>query len=728
MNDFQGQISQVPQAQQPQALQQQQAQPAAVKVNKEQAMELVGNPPTPPSPLSLQQTAPPAPDVAKLVLDETGTHLRRMLYFRRNYDAPRSGFYRQYIGQRDAQLFPDGKTKRSNTFVPYPLSNVETIVSRSLDALFSMNPWFDCKGRGANDEPAAEKMTSVLTQKLHKANSVEHIEDLIRNICIYGHAAIKVDWDWDYDLCTYAEPILAMMIDPQSGQPTPIPDPNTGLPIIAGYRPAQKRVPRARPKLMAIDIYDLLVDPDGGYIAHLQEKTWGQIQREASQNPNLYYPDALTQISGRLATEKDPASVIIRLAELWNEVDGTCTLVTFGEDSEAIRWKDLRYTMRSLGSYTGFRRKVYAGPIQLLWHGPNPFMHKRAPILHTSYIKLPNEIYGMGAVEVISDLTESLNRLVNMVTDNWNLGINKRYAYDTNADIDHEALNSFNVPGGKVAVNGKPTDVIMPLPTATPAAGDYALMETYKGMIEITSGISDFYSKGMGSPTGNGTATGISQIITESNFRFKMFIRNLELDILQPLLEMCAANIQQYITDPMEVEITDAPPGIPKWYTIQPEELLGAMSFDLTAANYAANKTMRQRNILAFAAQVQESPYIDQYQAIVELGKIFEIRNIKNILKTPQQVAMEQAQQKKEQIQMMIFEAMLNTESAAKISQSKPQPAHSSQGKGGGQPRRATQPEGKLPGAGLTSDIRDMAQAMGGNAMGTSGMGENGNG
>jgi hypothetical protein len=723
-----GQMTAVPPSQYPASLQQQTGQPAAVKVTKEQAMELVGNPPTPPNPLALQQAPAPTGDAQKAVLDTAGSHLRRMLYFRRNYDAPRSGFYRQYIGQRDAQLFPDGKTKRSNTFVPYPYSNVETIVSRTLDALFSTMPWFDCKGRGANDEPVAEKMTQVLAQRLHKANAVKHLEDLIRNICIYGHAAIKVDWDWDFDICTYAEPILAMMIDPSTGQPTPIPDPNTGQPIVAGYRPAQKLVPRARPKLMAIDIYDLLIDPDGGFVAHLQEKTWGQIQRESQTNPSLYYPEALTQISMRLAAEKDPSSVIIRLAELWNEVDNTCTLVTFGEDSEAIRWKDLRYTMRSLGSYTGFRRKVYAGPMQLLWHGSNPFMHKRAPILHTSYSKLPNEIYGMGAVEVISDLTESLNRLVNMVTDNWNLGINKRYAYDTNADIDHEALNNFNVPGGKVAVNGDPNKVILPLPVATPAAGDYALMETYKGMIEITSGISDFYSKGMGSPTGNGTATGISQIISESNFRFKMFIRNLELDVLQPLLEMCAANIQQYITDPIEVEITDAPPGIPKWYMVHPEELLGALSFDLTAANYAANKTLRQRNLLAFAAQVQESPYIDQYQAIIELGKVFEIRNIKNVLKTPEQVAMEQAAAKKEQIQMMIFEAMLNTESAARISQSKPKPAGAGQGAGGGQPRRATQPEGKLPGAGLTSDIRDMAQSMGLNAAGLAGMGETGNG
>jgi hypothetical protein len=244
--DERGQTVPMPQNQLPQNTTVANPRPAIQPVNKQQAIQLIGNPPQPPTGLDVIEPQQLAPDAEKQLLDVVGGNLRRMLYFRRNYDQPRSGFYKQYVSQRDATLFPDGKTRRSNTFVPYAYSNVETIVSRTLDALFSLENWFDCKGRGPNDEPAAEAMTLVLQHKLHKANAIKHIEDLIRNITIYGHAAIKVDWDWDYDLVTYAEPIVAVTQGPE-GQPVAIPNPMTGQPIIAGYRPNKKQVPRARP-------------------------------------------------------------------------------------------------------------------------------------------------------------------------------------------------------------------------------------------------------------------------------------------------------------------------------------------------------------------------------------------------------------------------------------------------------------------------------------------------
>src|SRR5581483_9017695 len=495
----------------------------------------------------------PNADITNKVIE----HLRRMRYFRKQYDQRRAYFYRQYLGQRDQRFYPDNITPRANTFVPYPLSNVETIVSRVLDAFFSYEDWFEAKGRSAQDEPSAEKMQVVLLYLLKKGKFIPAFESLVRNICIYGHAAIKVDWDWDYDWVTYSQPIPAL---DENGMPIiqPVPDMNTGQitmqPVIQGYQPARKPVPRACPRFIPIDVYDLLLDPDGGIVAHLTERTLGQMLREqqmsveaAMEDPSkkpLYMPAALNllvhRVSENVKSPDNPLDTVIRLAEVWNEYDQTQTIITYGEDAEAISWKDLRASYRAAG-YSPYKRKVYAGQPLLLYHGEIPFMHKRAPILATSFIKIPNEAFGLGAIEIISDLTESMNKFVNMITDNWNLGINRRFAFDVNADIDHEALNSFNVPGGKVAVNGDPSKVILPLPFFTPQAGDYQILELFKGMVEQTSGVSDFYNKAVGSPTGNRTATGINSVMQESNFRFKMFIRNLEVDVLQPLLNMCAS-------------------------------------------------------------------------------------------------------------------------------------------------------------------------------------------
>jgi hypothetical protein len=646
-------------------------------------------------------------------------------------------FYRQYVGQRDAQKFPDNITNRANTFVPYPLSNVETIVSRVDDAFFSFWPWFECTGATEADDHSSEAMQLVLEKKLLQANFKQAFEGLVRNIAIYGHGGIKVDWNWDFKTLTKPAPIYAQTNDGQ-----PILDPETGQPILRGFKPQTYQVPMACPKITSVDIYDLLCDPDGGIVACLTEQTLGEINRscaayKAATQQDYFYPEALAQLNAAIKTAcpENPEAVLVRYAELWNEASGTCTYLTFGEDKDAIAWKDLRYSYRN-SAYSPYRRKLYDGTPLVLWHGENPFDHKRNTILHTSYIKLPNEVYGIGAIETITDLTESLNKFVNMVTDNWNMAINRRYAYDTNADIDHAALNEANVPGGKVGVNGDPSKVLVPLPFFTPNQGDYAIMDVYKGMIEMASGISDFYGKSIGGPAGNRTATGINSVINESNYRFKLFIRNLELDILQPLLQMCASMIQQYVTDGEEVMITKNPqgPAIPKWQFIEPEVLIGNYEFNLTAANYATNKTVRQRNLMAFAQIAQQTPYWRAGEGLREIGKVLEIRNVNDLVKSEQEVQMEQQQAQQEQRQEMFVEKVLDTEAAIEVADAgakfkartqaqKPNPHKPGVHRKEGRPAKA-QHEGKIPGGGQMSETRHFAQSMGANALGLEGLSE----
>lgn len=700
------------------------------------------------------------------IIQHANATLRRMLYFRRQYDQRRAFFYRQYIGQRDQKLFPDNLTPRSNTFVPYPHSNVETVVSRTLDAFFSLDPPIETRPRsGANtDTVAADKMQKVLLHALHRADWTEAIEILVRNIAIYGHAGLKVDWDWDFDTITGPEPIYAQApVEGPDGQPQIGPDgqpvmqlvrnPQTGQPIQTGVRVVTKQVPRNCPKFIPVDIYDLLVDPDGGQVAHMVDKTWAQMQREAEANPHLYFPDGMAELGQKLLQKSkgDPGAVLVRLAELWDETHNTITVLTFGEDKEAISWKDLRYSYRN-ATYSTWRREMYQGQPILLYHGPNPFAHKRAPILYTSYTKLPNEIYGIGVIEKISDLTEGLNKFVNMITDNWNLGINRRYAYNTEADIDHDELEKVNVPGGKVGVTGNPTDVLAPLPFMAPSAGDYQVIELYKTMVELVSGVSDFYAKGIGTPRGNRTSSGISQVISEGNYLFRMFIRNLEEDILQPLLEMCATMVQQFGSDELETLTTGEPPAIPKYGRIKLEEIIGSYEFDFVGVNYATDKVIRQRNMMAFYNIAMRSPYANQPEFLREIAKVLGISNYNRLLKPEPMVQQEAAANQRKQLQLALMEKLFETESqglVAELRNSKEagpahalevqeaiesflagqeellspiEPATSEAEPKEGRPAKHML-EGKLPGATLEGVLREEGQQAGANALGLEGLG-----
>ena len=293
-----------------------------------------------------------------------------------------------------------------------------------MDAFFGYEDWFEVKPKGSNDDAAAEAMQKVLRQILKTSNFRGAFEELVMNVCIYGHGGLKVDWDWGYDLVNKKTAIPKMGPDSQ-----PIIDPATNTPIVERIEAATVPVPRMRPRFTAIDIYDLLIDPDGGMKAEIVERTFGQLQREAQMNPELYFPGALAKIEAGIAKAKDPNNVIIRMVELWDELNDTVTIATIRDDWRAVEYKDKRASYRA-STYSTYRREVYGGPAIILWEGSIQFNHKRTAILDTAMIKLPNEVYGIGVIEPISEMIESMSKFMNMIVDNWNMGINKRFIFD----------------------------------------------------------------------------------------------------------------------------------------------------------------------------------------------------------------------------------------------------------------------------------------------------------
>jgi hypothetical protein len=695
--------------------------------------------------------------------------LQRMRNFRRPFDQRRTYFYRQYIGQRDRRMYPDNLTPRSNTFVPYPKSNVDAVVSRIHDAFFGIDPPIEARPKGGTPE-AAYAMQCVMLTGLKKAGWVKQIELATRDCGIYGHMGIKVDWDWGYDSVSGPEPVYQMQpVTDNIGQPVmnpdgspsmmPVTDPMSGLPIQIGSQMVTKQVPRNCPKLSCIDIYDLLVDPDGEQVAHVMEVSWGDLKRQAENNPKLYFPEAIMELESKLSQyrELDRDGIIIRMAELWDNTKKTVTQVTFGEDADAIGWKDRRYQYRN-ASYSAYKRRVYNGPPVLLYTGPNPFAHQRIPILHFAYIPIKGDAYGIGVIETISDLSEGVNVFTNMITDNWNLGINRRVAYDVQVDIDHDQLDMGNVPGGKVGVVGNPQDAIFPLPNFTPNQGDYMIIDLYKDMIQMASGIDDFYAKGLGGPTGNRTSSGISQAINESGYIFKLLIRRFELEIMQPMCELVCSMIQQFGTDEMEYSITAAKPEIPKYGRVKLEDLFGNYEFDFVAANYATGKVVKQRNLMAFYNLAMQSPYANQGEFLREIARSMELPYASRLLKTDEQVQQSSQQNMQMQLQHEILQSLMRFEEKAAIEQIKkpefmPQgsvPAPTEQVQHGAaiqetveqyladtydqlfqsqpgtepiQPegrRRSSQFEGNIPGGDSQNSERGFAQSMGGNSIGNS--------
>lgn len=667
-------------------------------------------------------------------LEDTHRTLGRLNDFWRPYRSRWSELFRQLIGFSERRTYPDG-TPRANIFIPYPLANWRHVGASVTEALFGMDPPFECLPMGSRDTEAAYRMQPVMeVLALRKAKLRTAIHDFVGVLSTYGIAAMDFSWDFDFDLVydwadkpvtpTATTPPQLIGMEPISGRPLVI-DPMTGQPAIQRVR-VLTPVPRNRPKYEVLDIYDTLIDPDGATIVRFYDKTIPQMMREnlGAQQAGfqLYSEEALHELDIHLrnqANGEEDMNALIRIAAIWNAVDGTFSMRTVEPDSEALTYKDERYTKRS-ATYAQFRRPLLKGaPQKMLATGFNPYNHCRVPILWTNYTKLPGEISGMGVIEPSYNLVESLNKAFSMVFDKWNLGINQRFAFDGSGgtDVDMDDLQNLNVPGGLVKVYGNPQNVLYPLPVEGPNGQDYSILVPLQNAIEVASNVSDAFHRGVGGTQGNKTATGISSVLQETNKTSTQLVLRLTEDILEPGLQMTASNIQQFITDELEVRITDELPAIPKqnsqFLMIKPSEIAGNFDFRIVGAAYMENRFVLQNNARMLVQILAGSPYLREAETIEELFRLHRIPYPKRFIKTEEEVQMEQV--------MMMQQQLL----LAAMTGQNPQVAQ-----GGGQGGRkgpGSQGTPKRPQAtvdSVTGATRGYAQQNGANMMGQGGRGE----
>lgn len=684
----------------------------------------------------------PSSPQAERMVREADTVVSRLLEFRRPYEDRWNELYRHLVSKSNPRTYPNG-TARANVFASFPYSNVNFVRNTLNEALFSMDPPFETVPGGANDEAAAARMQLVLEKLALRDAKLRHVfNEYVAGLATYGFYAIDVGWDWDLDFVyeTVDQPVpvgpgvpLELIgQNPETGEPLVL-DPASGMPAMQRVK-VLKPLPRNRPKYTNIDIFDVAIDPDGAYIARFFDKTISQMTREnqvaQAAGVELYHADALERIKSAVFSEgetEQTRNALVRVCELWNATDNTFTTFTTDEDLTSLSFKDQRYTYRS-ATYSQLRRNVARSvPKTLLAAGYNPYQHCKVPIIYTHYTKLPGETFGMGVIEPTFNSTEMFNTSLSMIMDNWNAGVNQRYAYDTTRDIDLGDLRDLNIPSGLVGVSGHPSDVLMQLPTHTPDQGAYAVLGIFQGLIESGANISDSFQRGVGGTGGNDTATGIQSVIQQANKGMSQLALQLCEDIIQPLLAMTASNIQQFLTNDIEVRITDGQqPAIPTvqgpFLKISPSELAGSFDFRISGAAYMENRFALQANArMMLETIVKFAPErLNAGPAIEELMKLHRIPYPHKFIRTDEEVE----QERMRQMVMAYFQAVTaaqqsEAEAAAHEAGEK---AGSSKSSGGG--RKTTggpqRPEHSV--AEVEGVARQYAQRMGANAMGTAGV------
>jgi len=90
------------------------------------------------------------------------------------------------------------------------------------------------------------------------------------------------------------------------------------------------------------------------------------------------------------------------------------------------------------------RHAIIVNKEQCVYDGPSPYWrHRKKPFIFTSYEAMPNEMYGMSAVQIISDLQEEENTQHNQRLDNVSMIINRGWIRRKGSDIPNSALVNY---------------------------------------------------------------------------------------------------------------------------------------------------------------------------------------------------------------------------------------------------------------------------------------------
>jgi hypothetical protein len=555
-------------------------------------------------------------------------------------------YYKLYRSYRDSTAYPF----KSNVFVPYIFSIVESVVPKMLGTIFNTRPIIAVQPRKGASIDLATVMERLLEYQLDDENLefFTKILEFFKECAIYGTSFMKVIPRFnDDDLASFSyidvEPIDLFNIFPD-------------------YRAKSVRRMKYIIQLSYMD-YDELnkLQRQGFY------KNVGQVEQyvESMINVDSYKRERLTDVGILDEYGFDAKRKIVEVLEYWDE--------------EKI--------------YTIGARKV------ILKEEDNPFSGL-LPFIMARYIPVQHELYGIGIPEVAETLQDELNTVRNQRMDNVNLIINRMFIANKYADIDFDQLVSY--PGNVILTND--VTAIQPLDTRDITKSAYQEEEIIKRDIDNAVGEYE-YSRGA-LPPRKETATGIVRLQQAASVRFDTVVKMLEFTVIRQIARMFLWLDYQFLEKEHLKSILGeadyAKLGAEQFYSMPPEEILKAYHFQPMGSATTAIKEVRIQQIMQAYKLFNQDPMINQHELRKMIIDVLDLKNEDKLLKSEEQMQQEQQQQ------MMQMQAMAQQQGQMPPPQQQPGKG----GQEGPQAPEPPTP-GEMPQTG-TEQLSQLAKVMGG--------------
>lgn len=482
---------------------------------------------------------------------------------------------------------------RSRVARPVLYEAVEGIQANLVNALLPTDEnFFTVLGKRESDHQHAEVIEAFLRNRLETLGFSERYAQFLKQAIITGNSVAAVPWVQRHRRQQVTKPIEVL-----------------GVPV--GHRVVEEDVLTYNgPEFDVIDMFNFYVDPNAtrfeeAMVIHRLERPLRHLKA---------LPEVYANLSGLEGIVLNDETSPHRTHSKGNQglVEPTEPMVELLEI-----WGDFTVGKHTYENYVC----VVANGERIIRFEANPYHHGMKPFVFTNLIPVPNEIYGISAIEKCLGLQHAINTLTNQKLDVINISINNPFTYLINDDV-FDPNTVVTRPGALIPV--KSHDTLKPIQYLNNFTIAFDEIADLKGEVEQATGALKFLTGAGEIRGGKRTATEIQALVSGGAQKFNGFISHLENTSLEPFLAMVFASAKQF-TQTKETVRLAAKNGQLKFVDILPRILQQAKcQFKIQGSQAVATRSQELDGMLAFLQMVNNNPQLQgQVNTLPLLKKIY---------------------------------------------------------------------------------------------------------
>jgi hypothetical protein len=474
---------------------------------------------------------------------------------------------------------------RSRINRPVLFEAVESIHANLLNALFPGNEkFFSVEVQKEADFAKAQCLEEYISRKLDETRFIDKFSLFLKQAIITGNSVASIRWKKETRTKMVYEPVEVMGV------------------VIDTQKKLKQVLTFEGPDFEVLDMKQIYIDPNAvdfehAMIMHSFQRTLQELEATGS------YAN-LTQVREELLKNTKKSNVVYGLK------------IARQEQEEKILKNSLspqKINLLELWGDFEINGSVYSNYVctltetgHLLRFEANPYEAGLKPFVFTTFIPVPNQMYGIGAIQQALGLQHAINTLTNQKLDVINISINSPFTYLVHDDV-FDPNTIVSKPGALIPV--KSHDTLRPLQYLNDYTVAFQEIADLKAEIQEATGAFKYFT-GAGRDSGlfNRTATEVSALVQGGSQKYSSLLAHLEHKALEPYLTLVFEMAKQFITET-------------QWLNLQKSsgelctEALSPMTLRTMACQFkvGASQTLGVKNqeleaAVAFLKLVQQNP------------------------------------------------------------------------------------------------------------------------